>query len=409
MKWSPRQLSFANHSDAFINIADGAVRSGKTHAALDAFARMCIHGPPGDFAVFGKTERTVKRNVIRPLKALMPGAVRYVQGSGELYVFGRVCHVIGAHNVEAEEKVRGLTLAGGYMNEVTLYPKEVFDQTIARMLSVSGARLLGDCNPDSPYHWLNTEYLLAGHPKDYLKRWRFGVYDNPILEPARVEMLKALYGPGTLFYRRNIDGEWVAAEGAVYQQWDERIHVVDAMPGLPSQVIIGIDHGTSNATVFLALGKVGGVWYVFDEYYHSGRDQGQKTNGGYGVDFLRFLERIGFAPWSVEVDPSAAAFKVELRKLGVRRIRDADNSVVDGIEVVSTALTAGTLKVLKKCEGLRSEFPSYVWDPKKQKLGEDAPMKGEGIKDHALDALRYGCMRALGRPHLQVLAKPVGA
>lgn len=410
MKWSQRQASYLAHSDAFINVADGAVRSGKTHAALARFSEFCLTGPLGDLAVFGKTERTVKRNVVYPLQQLLPGAVRYVQGSAELYVFGRRCWVVGANDERSEEKVRGMTLAGAYMNEVTLYPQGVFDQSIARCLSIAGSKIFADCNPDSPYHWLNTEFLLAEHSRDYLKRWRFRLPDNPILPAANVEMIKALYGEGTLFYRRMIEGEWVAAEGAIYQQWDERVHVVDKMPGTPERVIIGIDYGTQNATVFLALGKVGSTWYVFDEYYHSGRDTlRQQTDAEYSLALINFIERIGYAPQTIEVDPSAASFKVQLRRDGVRRIRDAENSVVDGIRVVSTALTAGNLKVLKKCEGLRSEVPGYVWDEKKAKdTGKEQPMKGEGISDHALDALRYACMRAFGRGHLQAVAK-VGA
>jgi len=257
MQWSPKQASYLAHSEAFINIADGAIRSGKTHAALARFSEECIKGPAGDFAVFGKTERTVRRNVVYPLQALLPGAIKHVQGSGELYIFGRRCHVIGANDARAEEKVRGLTLAGAYMNEVTLYPKDVFDQTLARTLSIEGARIFADCNPDSPYHWLNTDYLEADHPKAYLKRWRFRLPDNPVLPPANVEMLKALYGPGTLFYRRNIDGEWVMAEGAVYDQLDIRpggAHVVTERPerNAYERVVVGVDYGTSNPTVFLA-------------------------------------------------------------------------------------------------------------------------------------------------------------
>lgn len=409
MEWSPKQASYLAHSDAFINLADGAVRSGKTHTALARFGEFCIAGPPGDMAVFGKTERTVKRNVVYPMMDLMPGAIRYIQGSGELYVFGRRCWVIGANDERAEEKVRGMTLAGGYMNEVTLYPKSVFDQTIARCLSIEGSKIFADCNPDSPYHWLNTDYLLAGHPREYLKRWRFRLPDNPILKASAIEMIATLYGVGSLFYRRMVEGEWVAAEGAIYDQWDERVHVVDEMPGQPERVVIGIDYGTQNATVFLALGLVDSTWYVFDEFYHSGRDSHrQRTDAEYSRDLAAFIDRIGHTPQFVMVDPSAASFKAQLREDGLRRAQDADNAVIDGIRVVSTALTNGGLKVLKRCENLRAEFPSYAWDTKKQEKGEDAPLKGEGAKDHALDALRYACMRAIGRPPLRVVSKPMG-
>lgn len=374
---------------------------------------MCINGPDGDMAVFGKTERTVKRNVVYPLQELLPGAVRFVQGSGELFIFNRRCYVIGANDARSEEKVRGMTLAGGYFNEVTLYPQEVFSQAIARSLSIEGAKWLGDSNPDSPFHWLKTDYLDAGHPDDYVKRWRFKLTDNPILPPKNVEMLKAIYGPGTLFYRRMIDGEWVAAEGAVYPMLDVEpggAHVVDELP-LASprwfeRVIVGIDYATSTTTVFLAVGLFRGTWYVFAEWAHDAKSAGrQLSDAEQSKEFRDWIEGLGVRPESIEVDPAASSFKKQLRDERVSSLRDADNSVVDGIRVVSTALTTGLLKIHKSCEGLLMSMSNYSWDPVAQAKGEDKPIKKH---DHHADALRYAMMRAIGRAPVAVIDKPVG-
>lgn len=398
MEWSPKQASFLAHSTAFINIADGAVRSGKTHSALAAFAESCLKGPVGDMGVFGKTERTVRRNVVYPLMELLPGAVRHIQGSGELYIFGRRCHVLGANDAKSEEKVRGLTLAGGYWNEVALYPKEIVDQSIARSLSIEGAKWFGDTNPDSPFHWLLRDYLEAGHPSDYVKRWRFKLTDNPILPPKNVEMLKAIYGPGTLFYRRMIEGQWIAAEGSVYPMLDVEpggAHVVAELPRWFERVIVGIDYATSTTTVFLAAGLFRGTWYVFAEWAHDAESAGrQLSDAEQSKAFRDWIEKLGVRPESIEVDPAASSFKKQLRDDGVSSLRDADNSVVDGIRVVSTALTTGLLKIHKDCEGLLMSMSNYSWDPVAQAKGEDKPIKKH---DHHADALRYLMMRAQGR------------
>ncbi len=392
MEFSPKQASFIAHSDAFLNLADGSVRSGKTHAALIRLAELSIQGPPGDFAVFGKTERTVRRNVVYPLQDLFPGAIKHVQGAGELHIFGRRCHVIGANDARSEEKVRGMTLAGGYFNELSLYPEGVFEQAIARSLSIRGAKWIGDTNPDSPYHWLAQKFLTADHPKAYLKRWRFKLTDNPILPAQNVEMLKALYGPGTLFYRRNIDGEWVVAEGAIFDQFDERYHVVDNVPAALERFVVGVDYGTANATVFLLLGKSGNAWYVLKEYRHDSREAGrQKTDAEYARDFIEWLGAI--RPSSIEVDPSAASFKLQLKTMGVRKIYDANNEVLDGIRRVSQALSGGHLFIHRSCKGLIPELANYAWNPKAQEKGVDEPVKAN---DHGPDALRYAVSRILG-------------
>lgn len=401
---SPRQQSFISHSDAFFNMADGAVRSGKTYSALMRFYEMCRTGPPGEFVVAGKTLDTIARNVAQPLREMRPD-VQWVRGRGELIVGKRVCYAIGANDSKAEEKVRGMTAAGSYSNEAPLYPEGFLKSLIDRH-SVDGAQMLLDGNPDSPYHYLHREYLEGGHDPSFLKRWRFRLADNPSLSRRYLEALIAAHPPGTLWHKRMILGLWVVAEGAVYELWTDTpgkagSHVVNGIPGGVEAIerwLVGVDYGTSNATVFVALGLVNGVWYAFDEYVHDGRAEGQRTDSDYSASMVDFLQRIkgvtGIEHASIEVDPSAASFKAQLRDDGVRRVRNADNEVIDGIRTVSAALSLGRLKILARCERLRREFPSYAWNPKAQEKGKDDPLK-DNAEDHGLDALRYAVRRVL--------------
>jgi PBSX family phage terminase large subunit len=397
--WSPKQQSFIKHSNAFINLAHGAVRSGKTHSNLIRFTAFCRNGPPGRLGIFGKTERTVKENVILPLiSGLPPGAVKHTQGMGEVTIMGRSCRIFTANDARAVEKVQGSTLAGGYMNESTLYPEELFNMAISRSLTIENAKWFLDCNPDSPYHWLYEKFIQANHPSSYFKDWPFRITDNPILPAANVEMLKALYGgPGTLFYRRYIDGEWVMAEGAIYDMLDITpggAHVVKELPPTYERVIIGVDYGTSNPTVFLALGKYQGLWYVFSEHRYDASGQSQRTDWEHSQAFMHWVDGLGYRHSTIEVDPSAASFKLQLRKDGVKAVRDANNDVLDGIRSVASALTTGTLKIHESCQSLLTEMSTYAWDSKKQEVGEDAPLK---VNDHGCDALRYAGQRAFGR------------
>lgn len=160
MKLSPKQASFVAHSSAFMNLSDGAVRSGKTVGNFFAFGEHAVMGPAGDLMVLGKTERTVKRNVVRPLQRMWPGSVKYVQGSGELWIFGRQCDVIGANDAEAYTKVQGATIAGAYCNELPLFPESMLETIIDRC-SIPGSKVFGDGNPQGPYHWLHANYLTA--------------------------------------------------------------------------------------------------------------------------------------------------------------------------------------------------------------------------------------------------------
>lgn len=405
MEWSERQLSFVQHSDAFENIAHGPVRAGKTFASLYKLCEKAISGPPGELVVVGKTERTAKRNVVYPLMDMAPGAIDYVQGTGELYVFGRRCYVVGANDARAEQKVRGMTLAGGYINEWTLLPEEFHDQLVDRC-SVDGAQLWGDTNPDSPFHWLKKKHLDRLSAPD-LKSWAYLLSDNPALPLDYEPRLRRIHTG--LWLKRMVDGLWVAAEGAIYDMLDVTPggpHVVSGRLPHFEKVVQGVDYGTATVTTFLAIGKTANTWTVFSEHYHDAGEAGrQKTDGEHSLDFRRWNERLGIVPADVIVDPSAASMKRQLKSDGVRGVRDADNEVVEGIRVVSQGLTSGGLKIHESCVRLLDELSNYSWDPVAQARGEDKPIKRN---DHGPDVLRYLCMRIFGRPTLRIVGKPRG-
>lgn len=385
--FSPKQRSLIRDSTARLNIAEGAVRSGKTFSSLFAWLRFLAAAPPGELLMIGKTERTLKRNVLDPLIQIAGDRdARLVQGSGEFHLFGRRIYLAGANDERAEGKIRGLTLAGAYGDEVTLWPESFFSMLLSR-LSVPGARLIATTNPDSPRHWLVERYLDRAEELG-IRRWRFLLEDNLTLDPAFVEALKREYTG--VWYRRYILGEWCIAEGAIWDTWDEVVHVVSEIPAR-RRLYAAVDYGTNNPTVFLLVSEGRDRrWCVEREYSWDGREkQRQKTDSEYADDLVAFLgdER----PEAIFVDPSAASFAAECRKRKLP-VAPANNSVLEGIRTVGTLMASGRLMVHEGCSLLRREIPGYVWDPKAQARGEDAPVKAN---DHACDALRYALYSVL--------------
>ena len=404
--FSDKQESFIYESDAFINVADGPVRSGKTFASLFRFGEFALRQRTGDLMIVGKTERTIKRNVIAPMMDVWgPKRIRYVQGSGEVYLKDRLIYVVGANDERAEEKIRGLTGAGAYCNELTLYPENVFSQLIDRC-SEQGAQIFADTNPDSPFHWLAENFLFNDEAllRD-VKRFPFELDDNPALDPEYKARLFRLHSG--LWLKRMVYGLWVIAEGAVYDMFDpEGPMVVDIAPDAFDEVLVGVDYGTANATAFIPIGRAGNRWYAFDEYVHDSRKAGrQKTDDEYSRDLQEFVNEMPGPVRDKLLDPSAASFKTQLKRHGVRGVRDADNDVLDGIRDVSAMLNTGRLLISSRCKSLLKSLGSYVWDPKAQERGEDKPVKKN---DHEADALRYAVRRAVGGPGLTVVGKPAG-
>ncbi|MDK7164463.1 hypothetical protein QP408_10885, partial [Winkia sp. UMB3105] len=77
--------------------------------------------------------------------------------------------------------------------------------------------------PDSPSHWLKTNYIDRIDTLDGWGFWHFTMDDNPGLTPEYVAAKKKEFTG--LWYRRFIQGEWISAEGAVYDMWDPTTHV----------------------------------------------------------------------------------------------------------------------------------------------------------------------------------------
>lgn len=384
--FSPKQAVAISRSTARINILEGSVRSGKTHASLWRWIRMVMTAPPGNMLMAGRTERTLKRNILDPLSELLgPSRFRLVSGSGECWILGRRVYLAGANDERAAGKIQGMTLAAAYGDEMSLWPESFFTMLLSR-LSVPGAMFIGTTNPDSPAHWLKVKFLDREGELD-LKRFHFTLDDNPVLDPVYVANLKREYVG--LWHKRFIQGLWVAAEGAIFADaFDETRNVVTDLPKLIDHWI-AVDYGTVNPTVFglLSLGIDNQLYYHHEWRWDSRKKGRQMTDAEYSQAFRQWLAGLEIQPHRIWVDPSAASFKEQLYRDRVLRVADADNAVLDGIRDVSTLLAAGHLRFHEPTtKAAVEELLSYSWDSKAQKLGEDKPMK---INDHSVDVIRY--------------------
>lgn len=379
---SPKQIRSLKESTARINIWEGAVRSGKTYVSIWRFLKELTYGPQGEYCIITRTYDTFKRNVLPQITRLIGADARHYLGKREMHIWGKVVHIIGCDDETAELKLRGPTFMGAYVDEATIIPESAFRMLVSRC-AMGGAKIFATTNPDSPFHWLKRDYL--DNNPDVLS-WQFTLNDNPQLTDVERDYLNRQYQG--IWKQRFIEGKWVQAEGAIYDFFDQSLHVLDYASNTAEYYILGVDYGTTNPCAFVLIGinrsRYPNMW-VEDEYYYDSRvKQRQKTDHEYAQDLMQFISHKPIR--SIYIDPSAASFKAELLKMGVGNIYDARNEVVDGIRLVSSYLNNGTLKICRKCKHLLQEFQSYVWDAKSLKTGVDKPLKEN---DHALDALRY--------------------
>lgn len=384
---SNKQIESFQQSDARINIFEGPVRAGKSFIGLVRWLEFCRRGPPGPLVICGRTDKTIKRNIISPLQDLVGDAVKYSIGKGEVRLYDRVMYVIGANDERAEAKIRGSEFAGALIDELTLLPENFCKMLLSR-LSIPGAQLFASTNPDSPFHWVKKD-LIDREKELNCKVFSFSIDDNPALSEEYKKELKREYQG--LWYKRYIEGKWVMAEGAVYDFFDDDIHIIKHPPGNATSYILGVDYGTTNPCVFSLIGYnpslYPNMWLEKEYYYNSKETQRQKSDYEYTKDLIEFTD--GVYCEAIYIDPSAASFKQELRRNGVQNIRDANNDVLTGIRFVGQLLMNGTLKVCENCTKTIQEFSNYVWDCKASERGEDKPVK---MNDHAMDSIRYAIM-----------------
>jgi len=335
--------------------------------------------------VIGVSRDAIQRNVLVELCGLVGAPVPTPKAS-QMNIFGRTVFFVGANDERAQRRIQGATLAVAYCDEVTLLPSGFFKMLLSR-LSVPGAQLFGTTNPDSPYHWLKTEFLSRTDLD--MRVFHFRLEDNPSLAKAYVESLKKEYSG--LWYKRYIEGQWVLAEGTVYDFFDEAVHVIDIPPGPAAEYYVGVDYGTKNPCVFTLVGYNPKLWpniWLEKEYYYDSAAAGrQKTDTEYAEDLAKFIA--GKHVKGIYVDPSAASFKLECSRQGILSVRDADNDVLNGIRFQSQLLSNGTFKVCRCCSNTIREFGTYRWDEKVGARGEDKPIKQF---DHCQDSLRYVLM-----------------
>jgi phage terminase large subunit len=228
-----------------------------------------------------------------------------------------------------------------------------------------------------------------------LTRHRFSLRDNPYLSPEFVRALELEYVG--LWRRRFIDGDWVVAEGAIYDMFNPEVHSVD-WPAVPSGRwrAVGIDYGTTNPTVFLALTQLDdGRLIVHDEWRWNSKKEGRqltmKEHSDHYFEWKRQLgqnrDTTGQKVDRVACDPSANSFILQLWRDGERSVKPADNDVINGIMEISSLMQRERLLFHAPTTRLAmEEMSSYVWDSDASLKGEDKPLK---LADHAPDALRY--------------------
>ena len=400
--WEKTALKFIFTSDAWINIAYGSVRSGKTIACNARWIDFVLTSKSDEFLISGKTSQSLRRNVIRPLlKMLNTEHIHfdYHKHDGELEIEDKLCYVMGFNDEKAVDVIAGMSVGGWYADEIARCPKSSVEMAISRCSDV-GAKMFWNTNPDSPYHFIYENYI---NNKELLetgtvKTFKFLLDDNPNLDPHYVTELKRVNQKSEVFYKRNILGEWVIAEGAIYDMFSTKENVYKKLPFtiLNKDINICCDYGVSTVTTFGVMGihkdeTKGNTYCLMEETYYDKEEMGVAQSDSERVeDIIQLQDKYELNNSNTLYLPhDAASLKTACQKdqrIQMKVETYAPNTYED-IKNIQDLFSTNRFLIHEDCTNSISQAQTYSWDKRAQQRGEDKPLK---INDHCPDMWRGG-------------------
>lgn len=381
-----------------IMILSGAVRSGKTFIDnvlfLNELKRVAkLAKLRGDkhprFILAGATSGSIYNNVISELQTQF-GLTLKPDFHNHYHLFGVDIVPVYTSSISGLSSARGFTSYGAYVNEASLANHEVFNE-IQNRCSQPGSHIICDTNPDIPTHWLKLDFIDNHDPDSGIVAFNFTIDDNTFLDPDYVKSMKASK-PSGMFYDRDILGLWVTGEGIVYQDFDQNTMLVDEIPD-NLNYYCGVDWGYAkgheNVITVFGDDPETDVTYLTGIFNSTGKfidywvDIAHKIQGEHG-------RNINF--WCDSARPEYVNYFQENNI----NARNADKSVMDGVEYCAQRIKTNKFKVLRSCaKPFLDDIYQYVWDP----------IKGVPKKEHdnVMDSFRYAVYNQHKKYENQVL------
>lgn len=400
---------FTNRSSEVL--LSGPAGTGKSRACLEKLMAMCLVNPGMRGLIVRKTMASLGSSALHTWRrhvateAFEVGAVEYYGGSSQepaQYRFTNGSAVM-IGGMDKPSKIMSTEYDVIYVQEATELTVDDWEALTTRLRNgaVSFQQLIADCNPSHPSHWLKnrcdegrTVMLYSVHE------------DNPTLfnddgsltEGGRnyIAKLDALTGVRKLRLR---NGLWVAAEGVIYEEWQDATHLVDRFE-IPEdwQRWWAVDFGYTHPFVLQCWAEnPDGDLFMYREIFHT-----KRTVDVHARAILAEVTEDGKpdGKW-LEPRPSGiicdhdAEGRAQLKAHTGLNTIPANKKVKEGIEAVQVRLRDRRLYILRDslikrdpdlAEAKRptctvEEIPGYVWNETK-----DAPVKEQ---DDGCDTLRY--------------------
>ena len=422
---SPAEKLFYSRAPSVL--CDGPTGSGKTRPALEKlwYFADTFKGLRGLIVRKSKAHASASVMATWEQEVVPPGhpaaVLRQEKYRSPAYLFGNgsTVAVDGMYDGAGyNQAVMGTAWDFVVMDEATQFTKDDFMRLSGRMDRGGGLRceapysqMILTTNPDAPSHWLWRDHL-AGK----IERIPSRLEDNPVFhdghdwtEQGRKYLRRLDHYTGAM-RQRNRYGLWVGVDGLIYDQWDEAVHVADAMPENTNYWwrIRAIDFGYNNPSVC--------QWWALEPDGKGGVKTAwlERELVRVQTDTIALAELIKrHTPderlvYTTVADIEDANARAILNRYGVPTVGcEKPRSVAEWPQHLGTVMRmlAGgdgpRLRVLRSAlidrdsraetipVGLVDEITQYAWEPPTE--GRNHKEKPRDANNHSCDAMRYFC------------------
>lgn len=268
---------------------------------------------------------------------------------------------------------------------------------MARQIASVHPFTLWDLNPSNPNADIYKNYIDKFMGLDWYRYEHFNIFDNATMSQERIEEIQNKYDKNSVWYKRDILGERMVAEGLVfpyfandckpylfkYQSLKEKMKEKGKRF---SHLIIGVDFGDNGSKYSWHL-----TGFTNDWDYMWALDEGDMAKSN-AIDatkfckaFVRFYKRCiecyGYVEW-IFPDSASNTLINTLRAYFYAEGLDGSiiapvkkNELTDRPITVDSLLVTGRLKIEEHCKNLINALSELVWDEK-----EDIP-KDENVNN----------------------------
>lgn len=268
---------------------------------------------------------------------------------------------------------------------------------MARQIASVHPFTLWDLNPSNPNADIYKNYIDKFMGLDWYRYEHFNIFDNATMSQERIEEIQNKYDMNSVWYKRDILGERMVAEGLVFPYFANDCkpylfkyqHLKEKMKEQGkrfSHLIIGVDFGDNGSKYSWHL-----TGFTNDWDYMWALDEGDMAKSN-AIDatkfckaFVRFYKRCiecyGYVEW-IFPDSASNTLINTLRAYFYAEGLDGSiiapvkkNELTDRPITVDSLLVTGRLKIEEHCKNLINALSELVWDEK-----EDIP-KDENVNN----------------------------